>query len=98
SLSVTLEGLREPFGDHGWDDFGVYQERVAAVAPKPLPSRRQVLGFSDRESLEPRRAGNGGEVRLREADNVRRLAVRSEMVDLGPVSGVGVDDTQEGEA
>src|SRR5713101_2318582 len=98
SFSVPFEGLLQPFGDHGWDNFGVYQQRLAAVAGKPLRSRRQVLGFSDRESLEPAGAGNRGEVRLREADDVRRLAEGPEMVDLGAVSGVVVDDDKEVEA
>src|SRR6266699_2758462 len=92
SFSVPFEGLLEPFGDHGWDNFGVYQERLAAVAGEPLCSRRQVFWFSDRESLEPARAGNCSEVRLREADDVCRLAEGPEMVDFGPVSGVVVDD------
>src|SRR5438270_13565698 len=98
SWSVDLEGLLEPFGDHVRDNFGVYQQRLAAVAGKPLRSRCQVRGFSDRESLEPARAGNRSEVRLREADDVRRFAEGPEMVDLGPVSGVVVDDDQEVEA
>src|SRR4051812_31832182 len=88
--SVTTECLLQPFGTDVGIDFGVEHHGALGVL-QPLAHGVEVV----RHALAAGRAGERGEVRRRELRELDRPAQRPEVMHLGAVGGVVVDDDEQ---
>src|SRR4051812_30599374 len=88
--SVTTECLLQPFGTDVGIDLRVEHHGALGVL-QPLAHRAEVV----RHAFAAGRAGERGEVRRRELRELDRPAQRPEVMHLGAVGGVVVDDDEQ---
>src|ERR1700730_19117500 len=96
--SMSLESLLEPLGDHGWDHFGVAQQRLGAIARQPFGDWCQVGRASHLDALQSARTRDGGKVSVRKLHDADRLTEPGEMVDFGSIGGVVVHNDENAPA
>src|SRR5712692_10524634 len=95
---VAAEGFFEPLGDDRGHDFGVYDHAWRVTVSEPLGDRAQVFGASDGRPVQPNRPTKRGEINVWKLDQVQRMAVWAEVVDLRPVGRIVVHHDQHPQA
>ena len=88
----------EPFGDNRRHHLGIHDHPWRITLRKPIADLREVETLADRRASQAHGAAEGGEVDIGKLDQVQWMTMWSEVVDLGSIRGVVVDDDEHSQA